>query len=103
MLASGIWGVIRLSMRRSVTFDGVQSRVMGLYEDGRLARLSGLRMAMMLPCFQIVGIVFCEYEKFAMFVSACMPCGPRWMRCRLLILSGPTAAECLRFLMICFV
>ena len=57
----------------------------------------------MLPCFQIVGIVFCEYEKFAMFVSACMPCGPRWMSCRLLILSGPTAAECLRFLMICFV
>ena len=103
MLASGIWGVIRLSMRRSVTLDGVQRRVMDLYEDGSLARLSSLRIAMMPHCFQIDGIVFCEYEKFAMLVSACMPCGPRWMRGRLLILSGPTAAECLRFLMICFV
>ena len=103
MFASGICGVIKLSLRCFFTFDGVQRRVTGLYEDGRLARLSGLRVAMMLPCFQVVGIVFCEYEKLAMFVSTCMPCGPRWMRCRLLILIGPTAAEYLRFLMMSFV
>lgn len=32
-----------------------------------------------------------------------MPCGPRCLRCMLLMLSGPQADECLRLLMMCFV
>ena len=38
-----------------------------------------------------------------MFVRACIPCGPRCLRCMLLMESGPVAGEFLMLLMTCFV
>ena len=38
-----------------------------------------------------------------MFVRACIPCGPRCLRCKLLMESGPVAGEFFMLLMTCFV
>ena len=53
--------VIR-KMKRSTTLDGVQSRVMGLYEAACVGVLFGFRSAIILPSFQICGIMQCAYE-----------------------------------------
>ena len=56
----GMCGVVICNMRRSVTLEGVQRSVMGRCEDGSLGSLLGLGMVMMIPCFQMLGIVLCE-------------------------------------------
>lgn len=53
-------GVAVFSMRRSMTFDGVQSSVIGLYEAASVGDLLGLRSVIILPTFQMYGILECE-------------------------------------------
>ena len=57
-------------MRRSTTLEGVQRRVMGRWEEGCVGSLLGLRIVMMVPCFQMSGIMLCAKLWFAMLVSA---------------------------------
>ena len=52
-------GVAVFSMRRSMTFDGVQSSVIGLYEAASVGDLLGLRSVIILPVFQMNGILEC--------------------------------------------
>ena len=59
-LARGMCGVTRFSIRRSVTLDGVQSSVMGRWEEGSVGSLLGLGKVVMVPCFQISGIMLWE-------------------------------------------
>ena len=58
--ARGICGLVMLSISLSITLDGVQRRVMGRYEEGCVGSLFGLGIVMMVPCFQVLGIVLCE-------------------------------------------
>ena len=58
--ARGRCGVVSCSISRSVTLEGVQRRVMGRCEDGRVGSLLGLGMVTMIPCFQVLGMVLCE-------------------------------------------
>ena len=92
--------MILLRIRRSVILDGVLSSVMGRYEEGVVGSLFGLSMVMIVPCFQMLGILQCAYEKLAMFVRAWMPCGPKCFRCKLLIPSGPVLVEFFAFLIV---
>ena len=55
-------GVAVFSMRRSMTLDGVQSSVIGLYEAASVGDLLGLRSVIILPVFQMNGILECVYE-----------------------------------------
>ena len=59
---SGIYGVVLCNMRRSTTLDGVQSSVMGLYEAASVGVLFGFRSVIILPSFQICGMMQCAYE-----------------------------------------
>ena len=52
-------GVAVFSMRRSMTLDGVQSSVIGLYEAASVGDLLGLRNVIILPVFQMNGILEC--------------------------------------------
>ena len=47
-------------MRRSMTLEGVQRSVIGRYDAGSVGSLFGLGMVMILPCFQMLGMVLCE-------------------------------------------
>ena len=49
-----------LRIRRSTTLDGVHRSVMGRWEEGCVWSLLGLGIVMMVPCFQMLGIVLCE-------------------------------------------
>ena len=49
-------------MRRSITLEGVQSSVMGLYDAASVGVLLGLSSVMILPIFQMSGIIQCAYE-----------------------------------------
>ena len=42
--------------------------------------LYGFRRVMILPVFQIDGIMQLAYEKLAIFVRVVIPCGPRCLR-----------------------
>ena len=55
---SGIFGFIRL--RTSITLRDVLNRVMGLYELTCVGSLIGLRVATLMPCFQVSAILHCE-------------------------------------------
>ena len=55
-------GVVLCKMRRSTTLDGVQRSVMGLYDAASVGVLFGFRSVMILPSFQICGIIQCAYE-----------------------------------------
>ena len=57
-----MYGVVLSKMSRSTTLDGVQSSVMGLYEAASVGVLFGFRSVMILPSFQICGIMQCAYE-----------------------------------------
>ena len=57
---SGMCGVIRFSMSRSMTLKAVLSSVMGLYEVTSVGSLLGLRMVIMVPCFHVSVILQCE-------------------------------------------
>ena len=59
---SGMCGVILCSKRRSMTLDGVQSSVIGLYDAASVGVLFGLRIVIILPIFQMSGIMQCAYE-----------------------------------------
>ena len=54
--ARGTSGWTMFSIRRSVILDGVQSSVMGLYEEEFLGSLFGFSIVMSLPCFQMFRI-----------------------------------------------
>ena len=54
---SGMCGVIRFSMSRSMTLKAVISSVMGLYEVTSVGSLLGLRIATMMPCFHVSAIL----------------------------------------------
>ena len=56
MGAREISGWTIFSIRRSVILDGVQSSVMGLYEEEFLGSLFGFSIVMSLPCFQMFRI-----------------------------------------------
>ena len=58
--AKGMCGVIVFMIRRSVTLEGVQRRVMGRCEEGCVGSLFGFGSVMIVPCFQMLGIVLCE-------------------------------------------
>lgn len=58
--ARGTWGVVSCSISLSVTLEGVQRSVIGRCEEGCVGSLFGLGIVMMIPCFQILGIVLCE-------------------------------------------
>ena len=51
--------MILFRMRRSVILDGVQSSVIGLYDEGRVGFLFGLSIVMIVPCFQMLGMMQC--------------------------------------------
>ena len=57
---SGICGVIRFNMSRSMTLKAVLSSVMGLYEVTSEGSLLGLRIVIMMPCFHVAAILQCE-------------------------------------------
>ena len=64
--------------------------------------LFGLRTAMIFfPSFQLWGIPECWSEKLFIFVSADMPCGPTCFKCKLVVMSGPVACECLKIFVVC--
>jgi len=44
--------------------------------------LLGFKMVMILPIFQMLGIVLCSMEWLNMSVSALMATGPRCFKCR---------------------
>ena len=54
--ARGASGWIMFSISHSVILDGVESSVMGLYEEGAVRSLFGFSIVMILPCFQMFGI-----------------------------------------------
>ena len=60
---SGICGVIRFSMSRSITLKAVHSSVMGLYEVTSVWSLLGLRMVIMMfvVCYASGCGFFCCY------------------------------------------
>ena len=58
--ARGMWGVAICRIRRSVTLEGVHRSVMGRCEDGIVGFLLGLGIVIMIPCFQVLGIVLRE-------------------------------------------
>lgn len=58
--ARGRSGVISCNTRRSMTLEGEQRSVMGRCEEGSVGSLLGLGNVMMIPCFQMSGIVLCE-------------------------------------------
>ena len=55
-------GVVLFKMRHSTTLDGVQRSVIGLYEAACVGILFGFRSAMILPSFQMCGIMQYVYE-----------------------------------------
>lgn len=69
-----MYGVVTLRIRRSMTLEGVQSSVIGLYEALSVGGLFGLRSVMILPTFQSEGMTQNLYEKLAMLVRVAMPC-----------------------------
>lgn len=58
--SKGMCGLVSVRMRRSATLEGVHKRVMGRWEEGWRGSLLGLGMVIMVPCFQMLGIVLCE-------------------------------------------
>ena len=54
--------MILFRMRRSVILDGVQSSVIGLYDEGCVGFLFSLStvIVMVAPCFQMLGIMQAE-------------------------------------------
>ena len=48
--------MILFRMKHSVILDGVQSSVIGLYDEGRVGFLFGLSIVMIVPCSQLLGI-----------------------------------------------
>ena len=58
--SKGMCGLVSVSMSRSVILEGVQRSVMGRCEEGNVGSLLGFGMVMMIPCFQMLGIVLCE-------------------------------------------
>ena len=52
--------MVCVSINLSVTLEGVQRSVMGRCEEGIVGSLCGLGIVMMIPCFQMLGIVLCE-------------------------------------------
>ena len=70
----------------------------GLYESEMLAGLPGLSNGIITEFFQISGIVLVLTEMLKILVRKAMPFGPRCLRCRLVILSGPAALEALHCL-----
>lgn len=59
-LFEGMCGVVRVRISRSVTLKGVLRSVMGRCEEGSVGSLPGLGIVMMMPCFQMLGSMFCE-------------------------------------------
>ena len=55
-------GEMWLRTSLSSILDGVQSREIGLYEDGSVGDLFGLRTGIILANFQMLGIVLCISE-----------------------------------------
>ena len=55
--ANGVCGVVSWRIRRSATLEGVQSRVMGRCDEGFVGSLLGLGIVVIVPCFQMLGIV----------------------------------------------
>ena len=71
-----------------MTLEGVQSSVMGRCEKssvGNVGSVLVVGMVIMVPCFQMMGIMLCELLLFTMLVNACY-----------VMLSGPQAGECFR-------
>ena len=58
--ARGMCGVVICKINLSVTLEGVQRSVIGRCEEGSFGSLLGLGIVMMIPCFQMLGIVLCE-------------------------------------------
>lgn len=83
-------------MSFSKSFETVDKREIGLYEEGCLGSLFGLSMGIIMACFQKGGIMLCVHEWMSMSVSFWMATGPRCFRCKFEILSGPSALEFLR-------
>ena len=52
-------GFVSVSIRCSVTLEGVQSNAIGLSEAASVGSLFGLRRERILPCFQIWEILEC--------------------------------------------
>jgi len=59
----GMKGLVKARTSLSAIFEGVQRRVMGLYEAGSVGFLLGLRMVIILPFFQIAGNLHWLYHK----------------------------------------
>ena len=57
---SGICGIIRFSMSRSMTCKVVLSTVIGLYLVASVKYLLGLRIAIMMSGFHVSAILQCE-------------------------------------------
>ena len=92
----GSEGDISLSISFSKSFESVDKREIGLYKEGCFGYLFGLSIGIMLACFQNGGIILCVHARFRMLVNVWMAVGPRCLRCKLEILSGPSALEFLR-------
>lgn len=58
--AKGMCGVINFRISLSVILEGVQSSVMGRCEEGSVGFLPGLGIVIIVPCFQMLGIMLCE-------------------------------------------
>lgn len=82
-------GVMLFRTSLSSIFDGLLRSDMGLYEAGSVGVLLGFRMGIILASFQVLGILLFVSEKLKMFVRVLMACGPRCLRCRYDIPSGP--------------
>ena len=92
----GSEGDISLSISFSKSLETVDKREIGLYEEGCFGSLFGLSIGMMMACFQKGGIVLCVHAWLSISVNVWMAVWPRCLRCKLEILSGPSALEFLR-------
>ena len=78
----GMCGVMFVRTNLSSILRGLHSREMGLQEAGSVGDLFGFKKVMILPIFQILGIVLCNIEWLNMSVRTVMATGPRCFKCR---------------------
>ena len=80
-----------------------QRRETGQYEVDSSAGFLGFSRGIIVDIFQIAGIVLVAVEILKRSVRYCNPLSPKYLRCRVEILSGPRALEGLAFYIAAFV
>ena len=78
-------------------FTAGQRKEMGRYEVLVFIGFPGLGIGITIACFHRVGMMVLFMELLNMLHGKLMPFGPRCLRWRIVVLSGPAALEFLQF------